>query len=394
MGNKLHIQMFGPMGFSVSGVPIATKLSAKSLAIVGFLICSEQHRASRDKLASMFWSESYDTATYNLRYNLWNIRKTIPPDQNGAEFLLASKDACSINPDYQYTSDLRRLKRLLDVPAEQASREQLIEMKLILERELMEEFYIRDSNDFNDWLLFERTRYQRTCQQVLERLLDRYTAAGDLDGAHSTLEDLLRVSPYEEEYYYHIIQLCQDRGDRAAAIQYCRKCEEILQTDLNLPPSKRLRELHMSLAAQDQSKTSAVFQKKDLALHIRVWEKAGEIPGSVLAEIISAVTSACERGVISKIPKVFLEDMATIQPALIPAYGLENTYSQVRQVRLLNSVSQFFNQLSHFYRTSIRLENMVQSDLFSFTAVQYLQHMCPGSVSLEWDGEPPEKRVV
>ena len=136
MGNKLHIQMFGPMGFSVSGVPIATKLSAKSLAIVGFLICSEQHRASRDKLASMFWSESYDTATYNLRYNLWNIRKTIPPDQNGAEFLLASKDACSINPDYQYTSDLRRLKRLLDVPAEQASREQLIEMKLILEREL------------------------------------------------------------------------------------------------------------------------------------------------------------------------------------------------------------------------------------------------------------------
>lgn len=225
-------------------------------------------------------------------------------------------------------------------------------------------------------------------------MLDRYTAAGDLDGAHSTLEDLLRVSPYEEEYYYHIIQLCQDRGDRAAAIQYCRKCEEILQTDLNLPPSKRLRELHMSLAAQDQSKTSAVFQKKDLALHIRVWEKAGEIPGSVLAEIISAVTSACERGVISKIPKVFLEDMATIQPALIPAYGLENTYSQVRQVRLLNSVFQFFNQLSHFYRTSIRLENMVQSDLFSFTAVQYLQHMCPGSVSLEWDGEPPEKRIV
>lgn len=40
------------------------------------------------------------------------------------------------------------------MPAEQTSREQLIEMKLILERELMEEFYIRDSDEFNDWLLF------------------------------------------------------------------------------------------------------------------------------------------------------------------------------------------------------------------------------------------------
>lgn len=236
MGSGLFIQMFGPMGFTVSGRPVTTKLSAKSLAILGFLLCSEQHRASREKLASMLWSESYDTATYNLRYNLWNIKKVIPADENGQEFLLASKDACYINPDYQYASDLKRLEALLAVPRDQASREQLSEMKFILERELMEEFYIRDSSDFNDWLLFERTRYQKLSQQVLERLLDSYAAVQDRDGVRQTLEDLLRISPYEEEYYCRMMRLCLEQGDRPAAIQYYQKCEDLLRKDLNLPP--------------------------------------------------------------------------------------------------------------------------------------------------------------
>ena len=250
MGSGLFIQMFGPMGFTVSGRPVTTKLSAKSLAILGFLLCSEQHRASREKLASMLWSESYDTATYNLRYNLWNIKKVIPADENGQEFLLASKDACYINPDYQYASDLKRLETLLAVPRDQASREQLSEMKFILERELMEEFYIRDSSDFNDWLLFERTRYQKLSQQVLERLLDSYAAVQDRDGVRQTLEDLLRISPYEEEYYCRMMRLCLEQGDRPAAIQYYQKCEDLLRKDLNLPPSKRLRELYLELAQE------------------------------------------------------------------------------------------------------------------------------------------------
>lgn len=86
MERGLFIQLFGSAELLVDGVPVTTKLSAKSLAILCFLVCHEQRRASREKLASMLWSESYETATYNLRYNLWNIKKVIPPDENGAEF--------------------------------------------------------------------------------------------------------------------------------------------------------------------------------------------------------------------------------------------------------------------------------------------------------------------
>lgn len=174
MDQGLFIQMFGSAGFFVSGKPVTTRLSAKSLAILVFLICHEQRRVTREKLASMFWAESYDTATYNLRYNLWNIKKVIPPDENGAEFLITSKDFCGINPAYRYTSDLTRLEQLLEIHDEDAPADILLEINEILSREFLEDFYIRDSDEFNDWLLFERTRYQKLSQQNLEQLYDSY----------------------------------------------------------------------------------------------------------------------------------------------------------------------------------------------------------------------------
>lgn len=390
MESGLYIQMFGPMGFTVSGKGVTTRLSAKSLAILGFLMCSDQRRASRDKLASMLWSESYDTATYNLRYNLWNIKKVIPADENGEEFLLASKDACYINPNYRFTSDLSRLEELLAVPPEQASREQLSEMKVILERELMEEFYIRDSSDFNDWLLFERTRYQKLSQQILERLLERYTAMQDPEGVRQTLEDLLRISPYEEEYYCRMMQLCIQQGERPAAIQYYQRCEDLLRSDLNLPPSRRLRELYLELVAQDQEAGGPQLRKKDLQVSVRVWSGSRDIQGMVLAQLVAAVVNACERTAISQIPKVFLEDLASIQPLLIPACGLEGSCRQVPQVRLLHSLCGFFSQLAQFYHLSLHMEHMARADGFSRTALEYLLHACPDAVALSWEEEPAE----
>lgn len=391
MGSGLYIQMFGPVSYTVAGKPVTTKLSAKSLAILGFLMCSGQHRASREKLAAMLWSESYDTAAYNLRYNLWNIKKVIPADENGEEFLLASKDACYINPKYQFASDLFRLEMLLAVPVEQISREQLSEMKFILERELMEEFYIRDSSDFNDWLLFERTRYQKLSQQTLERLLARYTSERDLDGVRKTLEDLLRISPYEEEYYCRMMQLCMECGNRPAAIQYYQRCENLLRKDLNLLPSKRLRELYLGLSVRDGEESGQRLRTRNLNLSIPVWEYSQDIPGAVLAEVIASVAHSCERTALSQISPVFLEDMASIQPALIPVCGLEGRCRPVPRVRLLQSLRCFFIQLSQFYHLSIQIENFSCADSFSRAALQYLRHVCSGTVSLCWEEEDSRK---
>lgn len=382
MDQGLFIQMFGSGEFFVSGKPVTARLSAKSLAILVFLLCHAQHRVTRDKLASMFWAESYDTATYNLRYNLWNIKKVIPPDENGAEFLVTSKDFCAINPAYQYTSDLIQLNRLLEEHSADAPLEVLLEVKEILSREFLEDFYIRDSDEFNDWLLFERTRYQKLMQQNLEQLYDTYMQRQDMPGADETLRALLRINPYEEKYYCRIMKLCMQKGERHAALRWYQSCEELLRKDLNLAPSKTLRELYLGITSQEQELSAQSESFKELTVELTANEETQAISGLVLSDFIEQLTCACERTIVSQVPKVFLEDLSSLQSALIPTYGLESGCRQVSQARLFNSLRGLMVQLSGSYHITVYLDREDLCDSFSRHALHYLQRTCPGIFQL------------
>lgn len=377
MQRGLLIQLFGSAEFLVLDKAVTTKLSAKSLAILVFLLCHEQHRATREKLASMFWSESFDTATYNLRYNLWNIKKVIPPDENGEDFLITSKDFCAINPAYQYTSDLNRLNELLQVPISGLDRKALLEIMQILEQEFLEEFYIRNCDEFNDWVLFERTRYQKLAQQVQERLYESYMAEQNLPGAENALCSLLRINPYEERYYCRMIELCVRKGERHSAIRWYKSCEELLRKDLNLAPSKQLRELYLELTAQEDHSDAPGEEQRHLVIRLSAWEDTNAVSGALLADLIEQMLSTCDRTVASKIPKIFLEDLSSVQPILIPAYGLDGTYHKISQIRFLNSLRGVLIHLSHTYQITLQLDNLEQADPFSRTAIQYLHRMCP-----------------
>lgn len=382
MDQGLYIQMFGSADFFVSGKPVTTKLSAKSLAILIFLICHEQHRATREKLASMFWGESYETATYNLRYNLWNIKKVIPPDNEGSDFLITSKDFCAINPAYQYTADLLRLQQLLKEYPSDAPLDVLVEIQEILNKEFLEDFHIRDSDEFNDWLLFERTRYQKLSQQNLEQLYDCYIESQDFSRAEEVLRALLRINPYEEKYYCRIMKLYLQKGERHAALRWYQSCEELLRKDLNLAPSKTLRELYLGITSQEQELSPQNKPLEEVTLELSADEDTAAISGLLLSDLIELIISACERTVISQVPRVFLEDLSSLQPALIPTYGLEDNCRQVSQARLLHSLRGLIAQLSKTYCITVYLERETMADPFSRHALHYLQRTCANGFQL------------
>lgn len=382
MEQGLFVQMFGSADFFVAGKPVTTKLSAKSLAILIFLICHEQHRVTREKLASMFWGESFDTATYNLRYNLWNIKKVIPPDESGAEFLITSKDFCTINPAYRYASDLGRLRELLQDQAENGPLERLLEVQEILGREFLEDFYIRDSDEFNDWLLFERTRYQKLSQQNLEQLYEGYVQRQELAPAEEVLRALLRINPYEEKYYCRIMKLCLQKGERHAALRWYQSCEELLLKDLNLAPSKTLRELYLEITSQEQELLPKGGALEELTLELSAQEDGAAVPGLLLSDFIELLTCACERTVVNQVPRVFLEDLSSLQSALIPTYGLEGGCRQISRARLLNSLRGLVVQLSKTYCMTVYLERETLADPFSLQALRYLHRTCPNVFQL------------
>ena len=177
----LNIRMMGSFSINKDREDLFSKLSSKSAAIIALLVCNENRKMARDKLASVLWADSFETANYNLRYNLWNIKKVIPCDASGNEFIISTKDYCCINPDYGFECDLMALEGI-DLKEGEKEDKKLID-KLIFARknlkgDFLDQFYIKDSDDFNEWVLFQRARYQKKHIQSLNLLLDYYTREG------------------------------------------------------------------------------------------------------------------------------------------------------------------------------------------------------------------------
>lgn len=150
-----------------------------------------------------------------------------------------------------------------------------------------------------------------------------------------------------------------------------------MRKDLNLAPSKTLRELYLEITSQEQELSPRGETLEELTLELSGNEDTAVISGLLLSEFIELLTCACERTVVNQIPKVFLEDLSSIQSALIPTYGLEGDCRQVSQARLLNSLRGLITQLSKTYCITVYLKQEAMADPFSRHALRYLQRTCP-----------------
>ncbi|HOL16600.1 MAG TPA: hypothetical protein PLZ49_10540, partial [Bacillota bacterium] len=84
----LSINMFGQMSISYNGASIAAKLSKKLMALICLLVLNAHREMSREKITAYLWPDSEEeSARYNLRYNLWVLKKVIPLDANGESFV-------------------------------------------------------------------------------------------------------------------------------------------------------------------------------------------------------------------------------------------------------------------------------------------------------------------
>ena len=89
---------------------ITDKLSSKSQALIAILMTKKRLRCSRKELIGYLWPESSEEAAkYNLRFNLWQLRKTICVQPSGQPFLIITRDDCQINEKYSYQCDFRQI---------------------------------------------------------------------------------------------------------------------------------------------------------------------------------------------------------------------------------------------------------------------------------------------
>ncbi|MFA5577747.1 MAG: hypothetical protein WC983_10810, partial [Tissierellaceae bacterium] len=103
----LIIGFLGKVKISYNEKNVEEKLGSKAIALICLLALNRKRYVSREKLEGYLWPDSdTEAARYNLRYNLWLIKKNVGKDENDREFLYVDNECCAINSDYQCECDI------------------------------------------------------------------------------------------------------------------------------------------------------------------------------------------------------------------------------------------------------------------------------------------------
>ena len=239
--NNIQINMLGSPRIIYNEKDITDKLSYKSAGILYYVSANDY--SSREKIAYTFWEgSSEDAAKYNLRYNLWSMNKIFKSSNKDEEAILEwNKNNLFLNNSYNVDIDIKKYSQELE--SDDLDRKSLIKLKSLYKGEFLEGFYLKDSFSFNDWLFFEREKYQKKHVQVLENLLEIYKKEKNYDKSISILQEMLNLNSLDEGLYVDLVKIYLEKGDRANALKIYNKCVHVLRQELNISPKKSTQKL-------------------------------------------------------------------------------------------------------------------------------------------------------
>lgn len=258
--NVLKIELYGTVNISFYGSDITDQLSKKSIGMIAYLLCTPYQQASKDTIRELFWIDAGEKAAYNLRFNLWNIKKLIP-DIDGESFILTQGGMCRINP--QYPMETCVLDKIQNSQTE-ISEEELIEVtKLEGSLTFMEHFYLKDCDDFNDWLVLERSSQERKVINLLGKAADHLEEKDELEETVAVLKKMVYLSPFEDDFHIRLMKIHEKIGNFGEAVREYRKYSEWLKKELGVAPSKKLKETYLYIAQQAAMDTDGAIHVKD-----------------------------------------------------------------------------------------------------------------------------------
>lgn len=271
--SNIKIYLLGDINIIVEDEVVTEKLSSKAIALLCFLSVNKGKKFTRDKLASFFWNDvTIENARYNLRYSLWNIRKVI--NRGSQDIFLSTKDNCMINPDLDYYLDIHHYRDILNrYKFNDEAIESLEKAKELYRGEFLQEFYLKNCQDFNDWIFYERERCQKNHSELSYRLVALYLEKNQYEKAILILEEMLYINPFKEDVYLKLMEIYMKTNDRQAAIKQYERCEYVLRQELNIPPGEELKSLHKKLLFSNNENNKSQLSSLNNKIIVTTTEK-------------------------------------------------------------------------------------------------------------------------
>jgi DNA-binding SARP family transcriptional activator/tetratricopeptide (TPR) repeat protein len=239
-----ELRLLGPPSLIKAGRP-ARLHSAKTLALLAYLILEADVSHRREKLAGLLWGESPDArARQSLRQALYSLRRVL-----GRELLALEEGVVIFEPPPGLWVDA--LEFLSLAPGDPSSKdlEALRRAAHLYRGALLEGLELSDCPAFDEWLFFQRDALEQRVVSVLQALVDELLHQGEHREAQTFAARLVTLDPLHEGAHRRLMRIYAALGDRDGVRRQYRLCTDVLAGEMGIEPAAETQALYRQLTA-------------------------------------------------------------------------------------------------------------------------------------------------
>ncbi|UCC64798.1 MAG: tetratricopeptide repeat protein, partial [Anaerolineae bacterium] len=161
-------------------------------------------------------------------------------------FLLSDRQTIQINPAGEVRLDVARFRELIAGAPTPAGLEEAV---ALYRGDFLCDFYLTDSEAFEDWAAARRAEFSRQSLDALEALTDHHIQHGEYDQAQTYAWRQLALDDLREPAYRQLMTALALDGQRGAALAQYQLCRKRLGRELGAEPSAETTALYEQIQA-------------------------------------------------------------------------------------------------------------------------------------------------
>ncbi|MFW6070607.1 MAG: protein kinase domain-containing protein, partial [bacterium] len=266
----LSLSLLGPFQATVGGERLAHFRTKKVQALLIYLAAEPDASHRREKLTTLLWPGlPEDSARLNLRQILYHLRRAVPelPTRDASpghvvRFVLSDRHTVWLNPATDFEVDAHAFSDLIDrtVAHEHNNplaclecREHLVQAVALYRGDFLTDFYLDDSNAFEEWAGQKRAALRRRMLDALETLTAALRRQKAYKEARKYAERQIAIDNLRESGYRQLMEILALSGQRSEAVALYDSYRRMLAEELGMAPAKRTVALNEKIAGGEVS---------------------------------------------------------------------------------------------------------------------------------------------
>jgi predicted ATPase/DNA-binding SARP family transcriptional activator len=262
---KLSVHLLGPLQVTLGDAPITDFATDKARALLAYLVVESDRPHRRDALAGLLWpDQSQKNARQNLRQTLARLRQAIDDDRDDEEaepFLLVSRESIRFNPRSDHWADVAAFTALAEACKNHRHHRRercasclrrMDRMAELYRGDFLDQFFLEDSEPFEEWALLTREWLRREAVDALAHLARYHERRGDYARARRYAWQQVALDPWREEAHRQLMRLLALDGQRSAALAQYAACRRALAEELGVEPAAETQALYEAIRAEEQ----------------------------------------------------------------------------------------------------------------------------------------------